>query len=75
MKSRHIWMQGAGFHPFTHLFQANFQARGERHRAAVSLQPIVWMMEFLKQAALRWGFSYLTNVRSWPTAAIRTIEI
>ena len=48
-------MPGAEFHPVTHLFQANFCPPDERHRAAVSLQPIGWIMVFLKRASLRWS--------------------
>jgi len=42
--------------------------------AAVSLQPIDWMMALLKPATLQRVFSYLTNGRSWPFAAIGIAE-
>jgi len=57
------------------LLQANSCLQGEQYRAAVSLQPIVWMMGFLKQGTLQRGFSYLTNGRYWPKAAIEITKI
>jgi len=55
MKPAQIWIPGAEFQPVTHLFQANFCPQVERHRAAVSLQPIAQVMVFLKQARSRWS--------------------
>jgi len=54
MKPAQIWIPGAEFQLVTHLFQANFCPQVERHRAAVSLQPIAEVMVFLKQARTRW---------------------
>jgi hypothetical protein len=55
MKSVPIWLPRVEFYPVTHLFQADMCRQGERHPAAVSVQPIGWVMVFLKQARSRWS--------------------
>ncbi len=64
MKPDQIWMPGAEFHPLTHLFQANFCPQDERHRAAVSLQPVGWKMVFLIRASLRWSPAFWQQAQS-----------
>ena len=51
--------------PATPLFQAHSWSQDERHRAAASLQPIAWMMVFLKQTRSRRGPALRQQVQSW----------